>query len=267
MTAPDLPTPDDLARLREAAEQYGFDGLRVLFRAYDAVVAERDAARAEVERLTRVESLVVATIQARERLDEVEGTGDEKPEDIEAWRAQCADFLERLPEADLAPQVNALLGPAYARPVVALDEHWRPVLGCPVGSGAACLHTADPCASFAAPICLDDSDCDSAATLINPGDYWACAVHATTRPGPWRLVGPVACESDMDRSCEGHWQAMRRAYNALLLEQYSPVALLVETGPAMPPMDRPALPVDTSGMVALLPRGADDMLGGWWPRG
>ena len=71
----------------------------------------------------------------------------------------------------------------------------------------------------------------------------------------------------MDRSCEGHWQAMRRAYNALLLEQYSPVALLVETGPAMPPMDRPALPVDTSGMVALLPRGADDMLGGWWPRG
>lgn len=51
MTAPDLPTPDDLARLREAAEQYGFDSLRLLFRAYDAVVAERDEARAAVRDL------------------------------------------------------------------------------------------------------------------------------------------------------------------------------------------------------------------------
>ena len=45
MTTPDLPTPDDLARLREAATRYGFDSLRLLFRAYDAVVAERDELR------------------------------------------------------------------------------------------------------------------------------------------------------------------------------------------------------------------------------
>lgn len=76
-----------------------------------------------------------------------------------------------------------------------------------------CLSTADPCASFAAPLCDDDSDCDSAAVLLNPRGYWACAAHATTRPGPWRLVGPVACESDMDRSCfqwrqVGHGRAL-----------------------------------------------------------
>lgn len=54
MTASDLPTPDDLARLREAAEQYGFDSLRLLLRAYDAVVAERDAARADLATLRRL---------------------------------------------------------------------------------------------------------------------------------------------------------------------------------------------------------------------
>ena len=51
MTAPDLPTPDDLARLRKAATRYGFDSLRLLFRAYDAVVAERDEMQAEAEQL------------------------------------------------------------------------------------------------------------------------------------------------------------------------------------------------------------------------
>ena len=82
-----------------------------------------------------------------------------------------------------------------------------------------CLSTADPCASFAAPL------------------------------------------------CEGQWQVMRRKYNALLLEQHKgPVALVVDVGPVAPP-DRPALPVDIRSLDALLPRGADDMLGGWWPRG
>lgn len=125
-----------------------------------------------------------------------------------------------------------------------------------------CLSTADPCASFAAPLCDDDSDCDSAAVLLNPRGYWACAAHATTRPGPWRLVGPVACESGGEWVCECQWtRVMRCRYNALWLEQ-----LVVDVGPMSPP-DRPALPVDIRGLDALLPRGADDMLGGWWPRG
>lgn len=85
----------------------------------------------------------------------------------------------------------------------------------------SCVCAADPCPSFAAPICLDDSDCDSAATLLNPGGYWACVVHATTRPGPWHLVGLVACESDGEQACDDIQAMLRQRFNAKLLEEHN----------------------------------------------
>ena len=120
---------------------------------------------------------------------------------------------------------------------------------------APCLCTADPCASFAAPICLDDSDCDSAATLLNPGGLWACAAHAATRPGPWRLVGPVACESDLDRSCE-RWQPV--GLGRALVDGEGRVSRLEQ-----------GLPDFLAGykMLLPLPRGTDDPPSGWLRRG
>lgn len=103
-----------------------------------------------------------------------------------------------------------------------------------------CLSTADPCASFAAPLCLDDSDCDSAAVLLNPGGYWACAAHATTRPGPWRLVGPVACESGGEWMCLP-WQLSGEI--RALLDRYE------------------------TKIIVPLPRGTDDPPSGWLRRG
>jgi len=78
---------------------------------------------------------------------------------------------------------------------------------------ALCCCTADPCASFAAPICLDNSDCDNPAVLLNPGGCWACATHAPARPGPWTLVGPVACRSDGEPLCDGMWVVLRDKLN------------------------------------------------------